>query len=130
MTRTWLVKAAALWLTLTLAPKSVGAENLPATEKPALSEAIKAAAAKLASVEAERPRQSQASSQGLPNQARTSRSSAKARDGVAFGLLGCFAGWQLAAAVDHRRDSPGPELIGMSIGAAVGAAVGVWLAGR
>jgi hypothetical protein len=131
MTRTWLVKAAALGTILALAPKPVGAQNIDAdVGKPVFSETIKAEAAKLAAIGTGQSLQPQAASQGLPTQARTSRSSSKARSGVALGLLGWFAGWQLAAAVDRHRDSPAPELIGMSIGAAAGAALGVWLAGR
>jgi hypothetical protein len=132
MTRTWLAKAAALGIILTLAPKPVGAQNLdPASARRGLSQAIRAEAAKLAYVETEQSRNPQALSQSPSKQARTGRTGSKARYGVALGLLGMFAGLQVGSGLDHHGDGPwAGEMIGASIGAAGGALLGVWLAGR
>jgi hypothetical protein len=127
----WLVKAAALGLILALAPKPVSAQNRDdSTASPGLLAAINVEATKLAAADKEQSRRPQAALRSLPNQTRSNGTGGRARYAVSLGLLGWFAGWQLAAAVDRHGDSPGPELISMSIGAAAGAALGVWLAGR
>jgi hypothetical protein len=132
MIRRWLVKAAALGLILALAPKPVSAQNRDdSTASPGLLAAINVEATKLATADKERSRYSQAASQSLQNRTRTSRTGSKARYGVAFGLLGVFAGSEIGKELgrfSHRRAQG--ELIGVAIGAAAGAALGVWLAGR
>lgn len=132
MIRRWLVKAAALGLILALAPKPVNAQNRnDSSTSPGLLAAINVEATKLAGGDKEQSRYSQAASQSLLNRTRTSRTGSKARYGVAFGLLGVFAGSGIGKELgrfSHRRAQG--ELIGVAVGAAGGAMLGIWLAGR
>jgi hypothetical protein len=131
MIRRWLVEAAALGLILALAPIPVSGQDRDGSGASlGLLAAIDVEATKLAAADKAQSRRAQAALLSLSNQTRTHRTGGRARSAVSLGLLGWFAGWQLAAAVDRHSDSPAPELIGMSIGAVAGAALGIWLAGR